>query len=165
MRRCRRSVLELERHLVDVAPEPLLTGLIGPDDGVCGVVEVLGRVLAGRLVAAPDVAALLADAQVDPVVVAHGQAVLASRRRRGYRPDVIEMTAANVHAVRNLAGRSEHRTTRTCGAPPKDASHSPRRDPTEEALDASLPQRVTDTGAGWACPSPSWPMPSRGTTS
>ena len=53
---------------VDVAPEPALVGLRGGDDGVAGALEVLGGVLVLRGVAAADVAAFEAGAEVDPGV-------------------------------------------------------------------------------------------------
>ena len=60
---------ELAGHdFVDVAPDPGLAGLEGADEGAGGVVEVTGGVFVLRGVAAADVAAGQAKAQVDPGV-------------------------------------------------------------------------------------------------
>ena len=52
--------------LVAVVVEPVFFGLITGDPGMPGRFGVGGGVLAGRVVAAPDVAALRAPAQVKP---------------------------------------------------------------------------------------------------
>src|SRR5262249_52541525 len=69
-----------ERALVDVAPAPRLPQLCGGDDRVPGRPEVGGGVLVRRVVAATDVAARQALAQVDPRG-ADLHAVLAPARR------------------------------------------------------------------------------------
>ena len=56
----------IQYDLVYVAPPPILTGLEGAHDGVAGAMEMLGGVLTGRLVAAADVAALQAQAKMNP---------------------------------------------------------------------------------------------------
>src|SRR5581483_4319084 len=66
-------VVDLEREIVDVAPPPLLAGLVGAHQRMRGGVEVRGGVLAGRVVAAADVAALQAETEVQPATAA-GQA-------------------------------------------------------------------------------------------
>jgi hypothetical protein len=58
---------------------------------------VPGRVLAGGVVAAPDVPALLAYAQMHPVMPPHGQALDAARTRWDYIFDVIEVPARFDH--------------------------------------------------------------------
>src|SRR4026208_1222633 len=56
-----------QEHLVDIAPRPIaMAGTKGADDRVTGGVEVRSGMLIFRGVAAPDVAAALADAQLDP---------------------------------------------------------------------------------------------------
>jgi hypothetical protein len=62
--------------LVDIAPEPAFVGLGGGDDRVAGGVEVFGCVAVLRGIAAADVAAFKAGAEVDPGV-AKGYALLA----------------------------------------------------------------------------------------
>src|SRR4029078_6782231 len=64
-------------ELIRVAPAPVLSGLQRADDLVPARMRVRGRVLVRRAVAAADVAALQADAQVQPLA-AHAQAVLAA---------------------------------------------------------------------------------------
>src|SRR4051794_14513348 len=65
------------RDLVEIAPRPVLARLDRAHDRVVLAARVRGRVAVGRAVAAADVAALEADAQVDPPR-AHLQAVLAA---------------------------------------------------------------------------------------
>src|ERR1700686_5632112 len=68
--RVRRSgcrTLELESEVVDIAVVPILSRLKRPDDGVAHALVVGGRVLSRRVVAAPDMSALLAPAPVPPV--------------------------------------------------------------------------------------------------
>src|SRR5262245_22501486 len=66
---------------VDVAPHPVFTRLDRLDDRMPARVIVLGRMLAGRTVATPDVAAREAHAQVNPAAAAL-QALLATVRAR-----------------------------------------------------------------------------------
>jgi hypothetical protein len=77
-----RTDRRLDEELVHVAPAPILAGLEAPHDGVLGLVKVFGRVLTGRVVAAPDVTALLAQPEVDPAT-AGGKTLLATGRRPG----------------------------------------------------------------------------------
>src|SRR3989442_5143067 len=69
-RRVRRCVRQLEHEVVRVAEVPLLVRLVGADYRAVGVSGVAGGVLAGRVVAGPELAALLAPAEVDPDVLA-----------------------------------------------------------------------------------------------
>src|SRR5437879_650091 len=103
MGRPRRGAGELEHEVVGVAVEPVLARLVGPDDGVIGAPGVGGGVLARRLVAAADVPADLAEAQVDPVLLAHRQAVFAPPRARLGVCDLIEVGAFG-HAGRSTPG-------------------------------------------------------------
>jgi hypothetical protein len=97
----------LEEELIHVTPAPVLAGLETPYDRVVRRVEVLGGVASGRVVAAPDVAALLAQAKVDPVS-AGGQALLAPLGRSGLNGvDIGEMGATLGHNGSFSAGRSE----------------------------------------------------------
>src|SRR5437660_7420395 len=57
---------ELEHQLIRIAPEPLLARLIRADDRVLGGAEMFGCVLSRRVVAAADVPAAGAHAQMDP---------------------------------------------------------------------------------------------------
>src|SRR5262245_56842271 len=78
-----------QEAIVDVAPRPALAGLDGGEDRVPAGVEVLGGVAIGRRVAAADMPAGEAFAQVDPFT-ADLQAVLAAGCRS---PDVVDLDA------------------------------------------------------------------------
>ena len=78
-------------YLVDIAPAPIaVAGAKRANDRVAGGVKVRGGVFVLRGVAAPDMAADLADAQFDPGV-ADRQAVLAAIRAWRDRADLVEM--------------------------------------------------------------------------
>src|SRR5260221_11101297 len=82
--------LALHFHFVHVTPAPVLARLEGLDDGMPGRVEVFGRVRVLRAVAAADVPAGQAQAQMYPGV-AHFQAFLAASATRRYimnRPEM-----------------------------------------------------------------------------
>lgn len=82
-----------EGEIVDVAVGPALAGLERADDRVLARGRMGARVLAGRCVAAADVAAAPADAQVDPTP-AGPQAVLATFHRLwNVDSDLVEMGA------------------------------------------------------------------------
>src|SRR3982074_1030273 len=91
-----RSPLKFEGDLVHVAPVPVLAWLIRSDQRMGHLAEVHGCVPSRRVVAAPDVPALLAAAQVDPVVAPLRQAVLTPGRGRRHVQDLIEV-CAGVH--------------------------------------------------------------------
>ena len=57
----------IQYYLVNVAPTPILTGLEGTHDGMAGAMEMFGGVFARGPVATADVAALQAQAKVNPV--------------------------------------------------------------------------------------------------
>jgi hypothetical protein len=87
----------LEKQLVDVTPAPILAGLEAAHYGMARGMEVLGGMPPGRVIAAPDVAALLAHAKVNPAA-AGGQAFLASfGGSRLDRADIGEMGASLRH--------------------------------------------------------------------
>src|SRR5438067_12561801 len=95
-----RRSLQLERHVVRVAVVPVLARLERPDDGMARPAVVPGRVLARRVVAAPDVPAFLAHPQVDPVVPAGGQSFDAARARRPHVLYMVEVAAGVAHTER-----------------------------------------------------------------
>jgi hypothetical protein len=80
----------LKHNLVDVAPGPVFTGLEGFYEGVLGGVKVFGGVFVLRRIAAADVAAGEAQAQVDPGV-AHLQTFLAAFGLGLYVVDLVEV--------------------------------------------------------------------------
>src|SRR4051794_2927790 len=57
-------VRQVEQHFVDIAPAPSLRRIVALDDRMPGGMKMLGRVLVGRIVAATDVTATAADAQM-----------------------------------------------------------------------------------------------------
>src|SRR5437763_11980824 len=79
---------ELNCHLVDKTPAPVLARLNGSHDRMLHGVKVLGRVLVLGRVAAADMPACHAQAQVHPDI-AHLQAFLAATRMRFDVPDLI----------------------------------------------------------------------------
>jgi hypothetical protein len=64
------SSVENEGDVVDIAVTPVLARLGGADDGVADIAGMRGGVLARRVVAATDVPARVAHAQVDPPTAA-----------------------------------------------------------------------------------------------
>src|SRR3954451_11108553 len=111
------DIRDAHRHLVDVAPRPVLARLERADDRVLLGARVRGRVTVGRAVAAADVAALEADPQVDPLAAA-GEAVLASVDGLGQLEDfhVVEMGAVLGHRG-SLRGLGERQRDAEAGAP------------------------------------------------
>src|SRR5688572_19309988 len=89
---------DLQHQRVDIAPAPVLAGLEGCDDRMTGMVEMPRCVAVLRIVAATDVAAGPADAQVDPGI-AGGEALFASIGPRFVRAHLVEMSAACGHSV------------------------------------------------------------------
>src|SRR5690349_2876643 len=77
-----RSHRRLEEQLVHEAPAPVLAPLEAPHDRVLGRMEVLGGMPPRRVIAAPDVTALLAQAEMHPMT-ARGETLLAACRRLG----------------------------------------------------------------------------------
>jgi len=57
----------IQHDIINIAPAPTLTGLEGAHDGMAGAMEMCGGVFTGRLVATADVAALQAQAKVNPI--------------------------------------------------------------------------------------------------
>jgi hypothetical protein len=99
-RRCKRGGADLVEHrLVNVAPLPALARLDRANHRVAGRVEMRGGVLVLRAVAAPDVAARKAHAQLHPAL-AHPQALLAAFAVRRHVHNPIAMRTG-----RHLRGR------------------------------------------------------------
>ena len=84
----RAGLCEVEFNFVDVTPAPGLARFYGLHDGVLRVVKVLRSVLVLGRIAAPDVAAFHAKAQVNPRV-AHFQAFFATICVRSDLPNLI----------------------------------------------------------------------------
>src|SRR6266446_3659362 len=85
----------IQRVFVYIAEAPLLSGLQRADDRVARGVKMLGRVLVLGRVAAADVAAAHAQAQVHPGI-AHRQALLAALRAGRDGLHALQMLAGHV---------------------------------------------------------------------
>jgi hypothetical protein len=85
----------IQLDLIGIAPAPALAWLERPDDRVPNLVEMGGGVLVGGAVAASDVTANHAEAEVHPRA-AHPQAVLATVGACFDFMDLVEV-AANFH--------------------------------------------------------------------
>src|ERR1700680_2257087 len=97
MRRRRRRILELKHEVVHVAVVPVLARLERPDDRMRDGPEVPRRVLSRGAIAAADVPAFLADAQVNPVMPAGGEAVDAASAGRNDIENLIQMRTGVSH--------------------------------------------------------------------
>jgi hypothetical protein len=95
------SSVENEGDVVDIAVAPVLARLGGADDGVADIAGVRGGVLARRVVAAADMPAGVAHAQVHPPTAAC-EALLAASDAFGQlgELDAVEMCAAGGHCAR-----------------------------------------------------------------
>src|SRR4030088_2759439 len=99
----------IERHVVHVAPRPILTGLKRPHDRVTGPAEVRGGVLVLRVVAAADVPARHAEPQVDPRI-ADPQAILTTVRAGRDFANLVPMRAFLCHTNVSVRLPAESRT-------------------------------------------------------
>src|SRR5580765_168180 len=120
---------DAEGNLVDVAPAPVLAGLRRADDRMAALVGVRGRVLVRRGVAAADLRARHAHAQMHPAA-ADLQALLATLDlvREGRELDLVEVAAGRSHgisfqsfAVRSATAKSD------AGSVHQASSRSPAR--------------------------------------
>jgi hypothetical protein len=90
--RCR-----FEHQFIDIAPTPVFAGLQTCHDGVSRLMEVLSSMFAGRVIAAANMAAGEANAQMNPRSTGP-EAFLASFRGSGANVvDLIEMFALGHH--------------------------------------------------------------------
>ena len=62
----RDALAEVQKNLVDIAPSPAFRRIVALDDRMAGLVKVLGGMTIGRAVAAADMAASPAQAQMHP---------------------------------------------------------------------------------------------------
>ena len=79
----RRLAVQVEVHLVDVAPTPALGRIVALDHRMAAGMKMLERVLVGRAFATADMAARAAQAQMHPLR-SRLQAFLAAQRARRY---------------------------------------------------------------------------------
>jgi hypothetical protein len=108
-----RGPVDLEPELVDEAPPPVLTRLIGLDQRMAGLVEVVGGVVIGRVVATTDVTADHAHPQMDPPA-SDALAVLTSVRRRD---DLLHLVKVIAVLLGFGHGRSSHPRAPVGGVP------------------------------------------------
>jgi hypothetical protein len=87
--------LDVDFHLIYIAPAPIFAGLERFHDRVLGEMKMLGGVGVLRRIATADVAAFQAQAQVDPGV-AHFQAFLAAVSVRCDFANLIHVRAVHV---------------------------------------------------------------------
>src|SRR5713226_9335865 len=92
----RRALFDID--LIDVAPAPALPGLNRLHDRVAGRLEMPRRVLALRGIAAADVPAGEAHAQLYPGL-ARLETALAPFRRRRHLPDLVLVSACFAHGA------------------------------------------------------------------
>src|SRR6185436_10713413 len=99
------------RHLVEVAPDPVLAGLERLDHGMLGVAVVRGGVRARARVAAAHVPAAEAAAEAHPIGPALRLALLADGvpGRRPVGPDVVDVLAGRAHAGQHTRGWERRR--------------------------------------------------------
>jgi hypothetical protein len=93
----RRLVRKIEHDFVDIAPAPALRRIIGFDDWMAGRAKMLRRVPIGRFIAAADMPASPADAQMHPWR-ARLQAFLTTGRARNNVADCRQVSAQYRHA-------------------------------------------------------------------
>src|SRR2546427_10296841 len=95
---CLRAGALFDVDLIDVAPAPALPGLGRLHDRVAGRLEMPRRVPALRGIAAADVAAGQAHAQLHPGI-ARLETALAAFRRRLHLPDLVLVSACFAHGA------------------------------------------------------------------
>jgi hypothetical protein len=143
-------VPRIEHQLVDVTPAPFFARLERFHNRVVGRVEMLGRVAILRVVAAADVAADHAEAQVQPPI-AQVQALFATITARRDFLDLIDMLTGFHHSPYS-GGRAnalcdELARHHYSGSNP-DASRDP---PIEvQCLDLGRRRIVANDSSGWA---------------
>src|SRR5262249_52274307 len=107
---------QVEEDFVDIAPAPALRRVIALDDGMLGVMEVLGGVFVLRLAAAADMAAGTADTKVQPHV-ARLQTFLAAQRAGRHFANGGKMRAAVPHqALFSSAALTRASARKACSA-------------------------------------------------
>src|SRR5216117_641560 len=152
--------LQLHRHLIDVAPAPAFPRLVRGDDRMLRGVKVLGGMLVLRFIAAADVSAGAAQAQMHPGI-AHLEAFLAAFAARPVGPYQTEVTALHFSrctSPRPRAGghapgthRRRFRARRAAGA--EDPSIGPAP-PGPLPGACSCPERARPARTAGALPSP-----------
>jgi hypothetical protein len=86
----------VDEDFIHIAPEPVLAGFEGLDDWVLGFLEVLSGVFAGGGIAAADVAAGEANAQMNPLAAGF-QTFLAALAAGLYFLNLVQMGTGLFH--------------------------------------------------------------------
>lgn len=97
----RHIIPKVDDHLVDIAPAPGIRRIIAFHHRMAGGVEMLGRMAVRGIVAAADMAADPADAQMHPAA-ARREAFLAAIGARADVGELVEM-AASAHEEESCA--------------------------------------------------------------
>ena len=87
------------KHLIHIAPEPILARLEGTNDGMPCRREMLRRIAPGRVVTAPNMTAGHAHPEMHPIPAAAGQTVLTSQYRWRLRTNRTEMRTDPRHRL------------------------------------------------------------------
>ena len=91
-------MIQLDHRIINITIAPAFRRIITLDDGVFGLVIVLGRMSVRRIITAPDVAAGSAEAQMNPTVT-RAQAFFATERAGRDIADLIGVLAWVRHMV------------------------------------------------------------------
>ena len=101
----RRPIRQVKQDFVNVTPAPAFGRIIGFDDRVIGCMKMLRRVAVGRLIAATDMTAGSADAQMQPWIV-QLQAFFAPKGTGNNVANSRQMPAALCHSILNVCSSS-----------------------------------------------------------
>jgi hypothetical protein len=123
-------VLRSHRHVVDVAPSPVLARLEGLDNWMAGLLVMGGRVTVRRRVAASDVPAGQAEPQMYPAVPRRKALGTSLRSERVDRLQTDDVFACGGHVSRDYVPPSHLASPTPWPAPPRRSSgrawHEPR---------------------------------------
>src|SRR5437868_6836349 len=145
----RLALREIEQHLVDIAPAPAFRRIVAFDHGMAGGMEMRGRVLVRGIVAAADMAAGAADAQVQPAAAGF-QALLASERARRHVLDAGDVATAlcgHGHSAGLAASPRKPCSAATTCAPSPIAPPTRLTDPERTSPTANTPGTVVSSCA------------------
>ena len=98
----RRAAAKVQTNFIDIAPSPPFRRIVAFDDGMAGLAKMLGGVTVWRAVAAADMAARPAEAQMHPRRTKF-QTFLASERARV----TLRMALACAHSLGIKLSRSQ----------------------------------------------------------
>jgi hypothetical protein len=122
-------LLPSHRHVVDVAPSPVLARLEGLDNWMAGLLVMGGRVTVGRRVAASDVPASQAEPQVYPAVPRRKALGTSLRSERVDRLQTDDVFACGGHVSRDYVPPSHAAFPTPWPGPPRRSSGRPWHEP------------------------------------